>query len=256
MKNDREKLRALLPTLTKDALHHTIIQLHNLRAESRAHHAVLCLMAHVANCWKMIFDAYGLAKDEPSRQVIANPAAILSRSMYDAYLQASYILQDSLQSEARAVAYLEFIHVEKYNYVSTAIMGSSQLAKVIACSPRRATAEPQIQQEYKRVVGNYRNAKGKPRKHWYAQNDLRTLAKDIGLEEEYVWHFTMSNSAVHAGPLATATGPSGPVGADVAAVTAMIAMQMVNLARDRLKIPMLPEIEEFAQTISRDVIHL
>jgi hypothetical protein len=51
-------------------------------------------------------------------------------------------------------------------------------------SPRRAAAEPAIEQEIQRALPQFYNSKKKPRDHWY-EGSLRDLAQLVRLESEY-----------------------------------------------------------------------
>jgi hypothetical protein len=110
--------------------------------------------------------------------------AMILRGMYDAMLQALFILSDPEQRESRAGNYLDFRWVEKKDAIQVFDNSPTCFGQRISQSPRRVGAEPAIDREYARVCPKFKNAKGKDRDRWY-KGSLRDLAKATDLESEY-----------------------------------------------------------------------
>ena len=110
--------------------------------------------------------------------------AMILRGIYDAMLQALYILVDPVHRTERAQLYLDFFWVEKKKAIQLFDKSPTALGKRISESPQRASVEPAIEQEIERVRPSFENAKGKLRNHWY-DGSLRDLAKAVGFEAEY-----------------------------------------------------------------------
>ncbi len=112
-------------------------------------------------------------------------SAMILRGIYDAMLQALYILHDPACREERAKLYLDFRWVEKIKFIRLFDGNTTSLARRISNSSLRASAEPALEQEFQRVKGQFEDAKGRLRNHWYPENNLRCLAIETGFESEY-----------------------------------------------------------------------
>lgn len=109
-------------------------------------------------------------------------------------------------SQTRATLYVNYAVIERYERAIKTVTRDDDLLKTIAASPLRAEGERQLKARYDAVVGDYTNTKGKVRKQWYPQGNLRPIAEDIGRSDEYFWYTQRFNSSVHAGPLAAMKG--------------------------------------------------
>jgi hypothetical protein len=133
---------------------------------------------------------------------IAFDGAMILRGIYDAMLQALYILKDPQHQNTRAEDYLDFFWIEKRNMQKRAVCSSTAFGKQMATSKLRAVAEPATEHEYNRVYTKFKNMKGpKTRDHWY-KGSLRDLAKEVGLESEYELLQEQLSGAVHASAFA------------------------------------------------------
>jgi hypothetical protein len=132
--------------------------------------------------------------------------AMILRGIYDAMLQALYILVDPSKCQERAQRYLDFYWVERVTTVQLFEKNPTDLANRIASSPKREQAEPAIQQEFARVRAAYLDKNGKPARTWYKGN-LRALAIAVEIETEYEILQRQLSGDVHASPLSLKHGP-------------------------------------------------
>lgn len=163
---------------------------------------MLYLMNYMAGIWKAMYrlDEHAVGDEKAT---LSNSFAVLTRSMFDAYLQAAFVAQED--TEARAQLYLNFQHVELYQQAMKAVKQSNDISKSIAESPLRECGEKRLKKQYDSVVREYTGNNGKVRAHWYEGN-LGNLAKAVDKYDEYFWYTQRFNSAVHAGPLAAWKG--------------------------------------------------
>lgn len=143
-------------------------------------------------------------RDKSPHNFIFDGAMVL-RGVYDAMLQALYILKDASARNERARLYLDYFWVEKKSTLELLDRNPTQFAKRISQSPRRTNAEPAIESEYQRVLPQFQNKKGKPRDHWYEGN-LRDLARSVGLEPEYEILQRQLSGVVHSSSYALREG--------------------------------------------------
>jgi hypothetical protein len=125
------------------------------------------------------------------RQSNAHPytfdEAMIVRGIYDAMLQALYILDDVATWDERAQLYLDWYWIEKKDEIERYDNSSTFLAQRMSKSPRRPAAEPFFEKKYQETFHKYATKKGnKARQHWYC-GSLRDLAKALtpSLESEY-----------------------------------------------------------------------
>jgi hypothetical protein len=135
----------------------------------------------------------------PQYDFALDGAAILRR-IYDAMLQALFILSDPTECEGRAQLYLDYYWVERYVAISLFDKNPTAIANVVKTSPKRKVAEPAIECEFQRVKSKFLTKKGEPRRCWY-QGNLRDIAKQVGLESEYELLQKQLSGAVHSSPL-------------------------------------------------------
>lgn len=119
------------------------------------------------------------------------------RGVYDAHLQALYILAKPEESDARATLYLDFRWVERQRMKEMLEKNPTLFARTLLQSPKRAAVEPAIDAEFQRVRPSFLGPKGE-RTNWYP-GDLSALARaeGVGLESEYRILQRQLSSAVH-----------------------------------------------------------
>jgi hypothetical protein len=142
---------------------------------------------------------------EHAPHAFAFDGAMILRGIYDAMLQALYILVDAGRRTERAELYLDFFWIDKKNEIELFDKSPTVLGKRISTSPRRASVGPAIEEEIQRVHPRFENAKGKLRNHWYDGN-LRDLAKAVELEAEYELLQKHLSGVVHSSAYALTEG--------------------------------------------------
>ncbi len=164
--------------------------------------AMLSLMTHMSANWRTLFILDEHAEDK-EKNLLSHSMAILTRSMFDAYIQLAFIAQED--TEERAKLYLKYEAIERYQNVAKTVKRDDDISRYVAKSPLRAEGEKKLKASYDEVVGYYTNGKGRVRDHWYPKN-LSQIAEDVGKSDEYFWYTQRFNSSVHAGPLAVREG--------------------------------------------------
>ncbi len=175
--------------------------------------ALLFFLVRVANTWRSIRT---LRNNTPDNEGFTVDAGTLLRAMFDAYIQAAYIVHDPNDANQRAQDYLEFEHIERFKLANSVMKHDTPLSRHLKASTKRPKGEKRMQQEYDRVKSRYVLERKRPdgtvkrgtgtRNTWYAQN-LAELAKILGKEDEYDSLLKMFHGCVHSSPLAVGRGP-------------------------------------------------
>lgn len=132
----------------------------------------------------------------------------LLRAMYDAHLQALYILADPAQADERAQLFIDYRWIEQRGMQKLLEGNSTALAQALLKSPKRAEGEAAREENYQRLRPKYLTRKGKDvRRNWYP-GSLRELAREVGLESEYEILQRDLSGAVHSSPTALLAGAS------------------------------------------------
>src|SRR5262249_46372020 len=76
--------------------------------------ALWCFLVRVQNTWTSIRLLRSGTPAARHKEIMLD-VGVLLRSMFDACLQAAYIVRDPAKQTERATQYLEFQHVERYN---------------------------------------------------------------------------------------------------------------------------------------------
>jgi hypothetical protein len=130
------------------------------------------------------------------------------RAMYDAQIQALYILADPAEADERAQLFLDFRWIEQRRMQKVIEGNSTRLARALMQSPKRLAGEAEREANYQKLRPKYLTRDGKKdRDHWYA-GSLRDLARAVGSESEYEILQTDLSGAVHASPTALLAGAS------------------------------------------------
>ena len=129
--------------------------------------------------------------------------ASILRCIYDATLQALYILQ---KPHERANDFFDYEWVEKTKGIDWIDSSDTNIASKVRNSPLRPEGEKLCKKEFAHVENNFKGKKGKLRDRWYA-GSLRDLAKDLGFESEYEYIHKQLNGAIHSSPLSLKSGP-------------------------------------------------
>ena len=114
-----------------------ISALHQRKNADNVTRSLLCFLVRVANTWNSL---HLLRQDGPAdfQSVFMVDAGVLLRCMFDAYLQADYIVRDAAKQTERATMYLEFQHVERYKAEERVFRHSNPMTEILGNSPRRA----------------------------------------------------------------------------------------------------------------------
>lgn len=196
-----------------ELMRHVIRQANDRVENDDVARALLFFMVRVANTWRSIRT---LRNNTPDDEGFTVDAGTLLRAMFDAYIQAAYIVHDLNKAEERARDYLDFEHVERFKLVESVMKHDTPLSRHLKASPKRAEGKNRLKQEYDRVKSRYflerKRADGAikrgpgTRNTWYAQN-LLELAKILDKEDEYDSLLKMFHGCVHSSPMSVGRGP-------------------------------------------------
>jgi hypothetical protein len=177
--------------------------------------SLLCFLVRVANTWNSL---RLLRRDAPADAVMVD-AAVLLRCVFDAYLQADYIVRDPAKRTERANLYFEFQHVERYKSQEKLFRHNNPLTEILGSSPRRAEGQASTRAEFDRVKAAFlRKDKGSAssgkkvpdtRDQWYEGN-LGQLAEAAGRKDEYDTFVYPFNGCVHSSSYAVSNRPPVP----------------------------------------------
>jgi len=132
----------------------------------------------------------------------------LLRAMYDAHLQALYILADPTKADERAQLFLDFRWIEQRRMQKIIERNPTRLARKLMQSPKRLEGEAEREANYQRLRPKFATKDGKKdRGDWYP-GTLRDLARAVGLESEYEILQKDLSGAVHSTPTALLGGAS------------------------------------------------
>lgn len=201
--------------------------------------AIMPLLVRMANSWLSLT----VLRSRSPETALVDSAAII-RCVFDAYLQAMYILDDPAQSDARSIDYIQYEAVEQYIQHSRIMQHNSDLANSLRQSPHRQAGELRLKQDYDAVAAKYMTKGGKPRDRWYPGN-LRDLAKLANREDEYDYFAGIFSGSVHSSYHAASKGP--PIGVEyVDFVAVRYCMSLIIVLRSRNLIVLSGTSEEVA----------
>jgi hypothetical protein len=186
------------------------------RREDQVARALVFLLVRVGNSWRSLRT---LATHTGDIEGFAVDAGAILRAMFDAYLQADYIVSNCDEASARASDYFEFEHVERYKHMTKWLNHNNALVNTVKTSPRRAEGERNVRQQYDRVKDRFyvdRVLKDgtvkrgpKTRSQWFP-GDLRKIADQLGKADEYDILLASLHGCVHSSAYALANGPAIP----------------------------------------------
>ncbi len=216
---DSEQLKDEVNDQVLMLLRHVIGESHTRTETDEIARALLYFLLREANTWRSIRTLHEHVPDEEGPMV---DAGSLLRVMFDAYLQAEYVVGNEREASERAKDYLEFEHVEKYKRVQAVTEFDNSFTRKLKASPHRPSGEKRLQEEYDRVKSRYftekrlKNGKVKRgpglRPHWY-RGSLANVAKSLGKSDEYRILLSTFHGCVHSNPFAIRFGP--PISRDV-----------------------------------------
>ncbi|MDZ4779613.1 MAG: DUF5677 domain-containing protein [Planctomycetia bacterium] len=167
-------------------------------------------------------------------------ACLILRGVYDAMIQALYILGDRTKADDRGQLYIDHYLIEKVEMLERYVSSPTFLGNKMANSPKRAAAEPQIRAEFNKVCGKFVvTKKGKfagYRTNWY-RGTLRDLSQEIGLETEYELIHKMLSGAVHSSAYAIQEG-CGILDEHVADIAVKFHLRILSKLCNLLGVPL------------------
>lgn len=121
------------------------------------------------------------------------------RAMYDAHLQALYIVADPAHADERAQLFFEHQGIEQRRWY-----------KIIERSPTcfvqvPLSLGPEVEAAYRKLRPKFLAPNGKDRPNWYP-GTLRDIARNVNLESEYEIIQPDLSGAVHSTPTALVAG--------------------------------------------------
>ena len=175
--------------------------------------ALLFFLGRVSNTWRSM---RVLDKHFPDEEGPMVDAGALLRIVFDAYLQAAYVVHDKTKAVVRAHDYFDFACVERYKQSQKVLSCDNPFANALKSSPERPTGEQRLQQEYDRVRGKYAVSESRKkgsqkgtvrvRTNWYP-GTLADIAQSMGRLEEYSLILSSFHGCVHSSALSVEKGP-------------------------------------------------
>jgi hypothetical protein len=223
------------------------------RKGNQPNEALFAIFVHIAHNWKAVAVLHDYVEKHDMPGFFLNPATSLNRSMYDAFLQALYLVHDPSMAEKLAADYFNFGIIEHVKFVKALDSNESLLAKKVATSPMRAASEKEWNKAFSQVEAQFRKSKKSRgwrwRDKWYEGN-LRDLAEKTGRLREYDFNVAYSHASVHANPHATLQGPIWtPAG--LLFNVCYIASQAVDLLRRHLGVELSCRGRRLIEALSR-----
>lgn len=175
--------------------------------------ALLYFLVRVANTWRSIRT---LQNNSSEGDGFLLDAGVLLRAMYDAYLQAAYIVHNPEDQSERAKEYLDFEAVERYKIANKLIIYDNPLANKLKSSPARAKGEKDLIDKFNQVKDKYlckhhqsddsSKSSTKTRNKWY-KGTLPDIAAKMSKQVEYDFFVATLHGCVHSSAYAVSKGP-------------------------------------------------
>ena len=164
----------------------------------------------------------------------------LVRAMYEAYLQAAFILHEQARQRERARLYLDYEHVEKRIVLGKIFKHDTFVSRALKRSSLLPTSEVRMEAQYDRVKDRYLNQKRREiHDKWY-EGTLRDLANAIGEKADYDFFMSAFHGYVHSSAFAIRTGPPFQP-RDVMTIVSFLASKVAHLAIARFGLQLQPE---------------
>jgi hypothetical protein len=176
-----------------------VAKLTNVRRDTAVTKALELLMKRIVSGGNTLSCLREASSRYPEYDCALDGAAIL-RAIYDAMLQALYILHDPTACEERAQLYLDFYWIERWEAIALFDKSPTAVGTKVKDSPKRLQAEPAIKERFEQVKPAFMTNKRQLHKVWYRGN-LRAIAKAVDLETEYELLQRQLSGAVHSSPL-------------------------------------------------------
>ena len=210
---ERESLKDELDEHVLALLQKTIQGSEKCSKDDDVSRALLFFLVRVCNTWRSIRTLRAHTHDPEGFMV---DAGVLLRAMFDAYLQAEYVVQDRDTQGERARAYLDFEHVERYKIEAKVTGHDNPFADKLKSSPERPEGQIRLRNEYDRVKEKYFVEKRQPggtvkrgpatRNKWYRPT-LPDIACSLGKQAEHDVFVATFHGCVHSSAFAVRRGP-------------------------------------------------
>jgi hypothetical protein len=168
------------------------------------------------NSWRSIRILQNSFIEENDERGFMVDSGTLLRAMYDASLQAEYVVKDRNEAVNRANDYLDFEHIERYRLVQKVKLYDDSFTKKMMESPQREEGEKNVQQQFDLVKGRYFKEKKRQsgiiqkgpgtREYWFPGR-LRDVAIHLEKEDEYDRFLFTLQGCVHSSAWALRIGP-------------------------------------------------
>jgi hypothetical protein len=135
----------------------------------------------------------------------ANDACALLRCIWDAYIQAAYIVFEPSESASRANSYRDYQHVERRQLAHRVLDHDTPVSRDLKSRSGHDQHQAAVEEEFERAKSRFMSAKGKLWNKWYSEG-LPGIAGKLGIAAEHdmlVWHL---HGSVHSSYL-TSSGP-------------------------------------------------
>lgn len=180
--------------------------------------------------------------------------------MYDAFIQAGYIVLDPDNADKQGTLYLEFAHVEQRKMYQELKRQETKLANLVLDRNVDNDTEADLQERFDAVKHHYR-VPGKKNKHtnrlrntWY-EHDLRHLAKRIGQFDDYVFFLQRYHGSTHSSSLALNINTLRD-SRMVQRLAAFVVGRCAKIIVDREKIKISCDSELIVKACNQDFVNL
>jgi hypothetical protein len=191
-----------------DILTSVIATIYGRDCGDRISQALLFFLLRSGNTWRTLRLLRQQTPQQFQNGFMVDAGALL-RCMFDASLQAEFILHDPAKQSERAALYFDFAHVERYKASQKAISHDNPLAERLRTSPHRAEGEKRLRERYDRVKSSFprRGKSGSGQRDKWYEESLSDLAKAVGREAEYDTFVALFSGCVHSSAFAVEAGP-------------------------------------------------
>ena len=196
-----------------ELLRHVIQQSQPHSENDAVARALLFFLVRASNTWRSMRTLDKYMPDDYGPMV---DAGALLRVMFDAYLQAEYIVIDKAKAAERAQDYFDFEHVERYRQAQRVLSCDNPFADALKNSSARPAGEKRLQEAFDRVCAKYaipesrkggsKGSKVRTRPNWYP-GTLADIARLTGRSDEYAILLSSFHGCVHSTASAVEKGP-------------------------------------------------
>ena len=181
-----------------------------------------------------------------------DPSTIL-RSVYDASLQAEYIVHDAAKATDLAQNYLDFQEIERYRLIKALGKYKDEFSGKMVEGEERAANELKIRERFEKVEAKFRKAHGAGYMTSWHDEKLREFCKARGRKEEYDFMLVLLHGAAHSSALAMLRGYSANP-SFLMLTAANLTWRAIGGMLDYHKIEMEPELAGVMENARRSLL--